>query len=279
MSLDEIGINDLLELYKKKHTLIQESNLTELINLKKIYPELFVEEKEKEVNQLIETTNFLTQMPHFKAMLHEEKKRKLISIDDKDWQRGRLTEILNQHKKISYVNIHNISRSLVKEAIVICLSICNEKAKNPCLIEIFPLLGQLISEILIMLPKEKREHRLKLAMFKMRGKEVEKSKLNEIETEISPYYLLRNKVRDSFAAILKDIILKFDQRKEFHNDLLFFCLIEVAEFIGLLIPSIGGCNEDETTSVINKVEKNILIYEAHDSTPRGKKHPNRGNLQ
>jgi len=259
MSLDEIGINDFLELYKKKNILIQESNLMELINLKKTYPDLFVEEKEKEICQLIETTKYLTEMPHFKAMLHEEKKRKLISIDDKEWQIGRLTEILDQHKKISYVNIHDISRALVKEAIVICQSICDVQINNSCLTEIFPLLSLLISEILIMLPKEKREHRLKLAMFKMRGKELEKSALKEIDTEISPNSLLKNKLRDSFTGILKEIILKFDQRKEFYNDLLFFCLIEVAEFIGLLVPSIGGCNEHETTLVISKVEKNILI--------------------
>jgi len=243
-----MGINDLLKLYEKKNFLMQEGNLSELIELKKFCPELFIKEKEIEFVQLIDTTKYLSEMPHFKAVLREDKKRRLIPIDYEQWQIGMLVETLNRHEKISYTHIHDVSRDLVKEAIVTCRSICNEQENNSSFTKIFPLLGLLINEILILFPQEKREHRLKLAMFKMKGK----------ETEISQYSLLKDQIRNSFNSMLKKVILKFDQRKEFYNDSLFFCLIEVSDFIGLLIQSMGS-REDGAALIISRLEKNILI--------------------
>lgn len=262
MNFDEMSVTDLLSYYNKKNLLIQDGNLLELIELKKFCPDLLVKEKEIEVNQLVDTTKYLTDTPHFKALLREEKKRRLIPIDYEQWQIGALIETLNRYEKISYINIHDVSRELVKEAIVTCRTICNEQENHSSLSKIFPLLGLLINEILILFPPEKREHKLKLAIFKMRGKELERSDLKETETEteVSQYSLLREQVRNSFTSMLKKIILKFDQRKEFYNDLCFFCLIEVADFIGLLIPSMGS-REDETALIISRIEKNILIQE------------------
>jgi hypothetical protein len=52
---------------------------------------------------------------------------------------------------------------------------------------------------------------------------------------------------------------KFDQREGFYSDALFFCLMETAEYIGLLIPNIG-INEGENKNItISKIQKNISI--------------------
>jgi hypothetical protein len=153
MKTDDIGFDELLALYAAKATYIREANLCELINLKRSYPELFDLKKEIEVYELLDRTKYLIETPHFKAMLREDKKRKLIPLDHNEWQVGGLAKLLEQHTKITYSHIHAVSREAVKEAIVVCRDICEEQEKRGVDIStVFPFLGFFLTDLLIQFP-------------------------------------------------------------------------------------------------------------------------------
>lgn len=262
MSLDQINLNELFKLYAEKNAYVREANLCGLIKLKNSYPDLFNSEKEAEIYQLLETTKYLINTPHFKAMLREDNKKKLIPLDHNQWKLGGLGSMLKQISKVNYSNIHAISREIVKEAIVICRILCEDQGKNIIDIStVFPFLGFLLTEILLQFSSEKRDKMFELALFKIRGKE-EANVMDDaicVSDEHSEIFLQAEcKIKNYFRDMLKIVLDKFDQRDEYYFDSLFFCLMNVAEFIGLLLPNIGIMKSENKYIAINRILINIV---------------------
>ncbi|MHB1948724.1 MAG: hypothetical protein ACYCQI_11505 [Gammaproteobacteria bacterium] len=216
MKLDEIGINDLLNFYKKKNLLIQEGNLLELIELKKLCPDLFIKEKEIEIDQLIDTTKYLIEMPHFKDLLREEKKRRLISVDFDEWYIGALAETLSRYEKVEYANINQVSRALVKEAIAKC-QLIHQKQNTINVPDIFPYLSYLINEILNYFPDDKKELMFYRAMFKINGNvDIDsesinnfKQKLEDENNPISNCLKVEDQIRNEFEQMINTRLWPF----------------------------------------------------------------------
>lgn len=269
MSLDEIRFNDLMVLYKKKNKMIREGDMLGLISLKNTCPEIFVKKNEMELDRLLTIVNYLREIPHFKAMLEEEKKSRLILVDHDLWRVGILDEVLASYERIYYAQIRFVSRGIVKGAVATCRQICQEHGINNASVpQVFPFLGLLLNAIIVSIPKDQRQHKIKVAMFKMYGdKEIdlikesthERDAFDEWKKAIPCYLKIEGNIKDRFQDMMNKVYLKFDQRKGFFSDLKFFCLIEIADFIGLIASNIG-CEKEETKySVLNKVEANITI--------------------
>ena len=269
MKYDEMSVNELYELYQKKYAFIKGENLPELISLKKECPEIFMEENEKAFKELVETTEFLMQMPHLQAKMLAEKKKRLVPMDYEQWKIGMVDEKLADLRKIGLDDMLDISRSFVKESIIQCQSICLQYGFDIDISLCFPLLSYLMNEILVQFPLDKRSYQLKASLFKIRGgKEnlpanlnVSQVALSEWENEVLKHSAIKADLETQFRATFKKIRMKFNARPGFYEDALFFCLLEVSEFIGLLIPTLGNMNQGRQVLMIKTMMQMISITE------------------
>lgn len=260
MTLDELGFADVVELYKQKSQYTREGNLNELIRLKNSFPELFDERKEMEVTDLVNTVNYITSTPHFKAMREKEQKKKYIPINYHEWQMGRLEQVIARYQEIYMRNMDVIAREMIKEAIIGCWNILRLQ-KNPLvpIDHVFPYLGYLLGTLICQFPIERRQHKLKLTMFKLNGKECEIDERVLSKSSNRHLSLMEQTIEDYFYTLIQIVSQKFDQRDDFYSGAVFFCLMEAAEFIGLLIPHIGVGANLKADDVISSIFNNIYI--------------------
>lgn len=257
MNLEDLDIADILALYTEKQQLTQEGNFLELLSLKKKYPDLFISEKEQEINKLLEDIKFIISMPDFQEKLLAAKKKNLIVIDYDKWQTGILDKELLKQEKIFSNTIYTVSVALVKEAVSTTFQLFAEKNlinfKN-----IFPLLGLLLSEILKKFPIERKERMLKVTLFKLSGDENFQQQNFPAQTSLTINYNLKN-ICKLYQEMVGKILVKFDMRQEFYMDSVFFLLIECAEFIGKLIAVVFQIEER------NNIIREIFYLMIHHS--------------
>lgn len=258
-NIDDMPFDDLLKLFEQKNYLIKNGNLPALLDLKKLYPDLFLEKKEKELTKLISDIDTIMVMPHIKEKMLEDKKRRLIPVDLDQWKIGMLHEVLQRYETIYFSSIHDVSRALVKESLIICKQGCEqENGENK--IDFFPLIGLLINEILNKAPKEKRARHLEGSVFKLRGRKSDDIKPIIIK-ENNRFYNSKDviQIKNRLQHLLKETMFKFDSRKGFYTDLIFFCLIEVSDFIGILMPAFGYADATKKDMITNQILRYISI--------------------
>jgi len=233
-SLDELSLNEVMLLFEEKKNAEKQADLTKLIALKRNYPQLFSKEFENMAYGLIGDVTSLMESRHFKALRREEEKRKFFVVDHDSWKTGKLDEALAKLEVVYYKYIRDIARELVKESVASSLQICQVNDVTAKIDNVFPFLGILISQLLSHFPEEKREKMQARALFKLNQGEEQAT----VEEELQPSWCLPLMVFESLQYNLQMLVAKtikkFDKREGFYSDCLFFCLLEVCEFIGLM---------------------------------------------
>jgi hypothetical protein len=244
MESNKLDINTLIALYKKKHDMLAEGDLSALIALKKSLPELFVKENEDQLNDLVSTVNFLMETPHFQEMIKQDKKNKLVTLDYHNWTCDSIKNELEKILLVSIKNVFFISRAFVQSFLIKCLSICRDELNNTTIHMdiVFPFLALLVSKIITLFPQPRQQKMIESALFKLKidhAMSIDSDKVSAWKTSVSYCH-----IEKTINPIIQDMIdmttMKFDQRKSFYQDALFFFLINVSEYIGLLLPNIDS---------------------------------------
>jgi hypothetical protein len=79
-SLDELPLKEIIELYYEKHHAMQHGNLEKLIELKNKFPELFIKEKDQEIQKIISYAKQFQKTERYKQLLKMKLKEKLALI-------------------------------------------------------------------------------------------------------------------------------------------------------------------------------------------------------
>lgn len=249
MSLDNIGLDQLKKFISLKHTLLQAGDLIGLLELKKQCPGLFIDSEQKEISKLFDDIRSISPFLNEKRKLEEQKK--WFAVDIQEWKLGVLDDALQHYHHLKYKQIHVISRLLVKESIAGCLAVCSAEISD-----IFPFLSLLLIEILLHFPEDQHDKMIERIFFKISGHPefipALSAKGRQWQKQIrfdSHYAAIRECMKENIIKIL----VKFDARKGFYSDLLFFLLIETAAFIGLMTSNIGRGSEESQQEVIEKL--------------------------
>lgn len=90
MKLDEMSFSDVISLYYEKRQAMREGNIVKLIALKKKYPEIFIKEKDAQIEEMIAYVKAFQESERYKELCRLELKEKLFVINnskkqDKIW--------------------------------------------------------------------------------------------------------------------------------------------------------------------------------------------------
>jgi hypothetical protein len=253
MTYDDLSIDEVASLYHKKSILLKEANFSELLTLKKNYPELFIKANEDKFHEMMASTHDLLQLPHFQDMLKQDKKKKFLTADQHEWQSGMLDIALGKIQRLTVLNMFIPARAMVKEAVVNFKMIHTKLGYPDDNATIFPLLGVLLAEIILQSIPEKRIRNLESGIFKLTGQHYKHTPKAHLEVPT-----LLPEIKQVCSNLFKQISSKFDFRPNHYIDSLFFCLVEVSEFIGLLIQNLVH-NDLETKGILLTQCREILI--------------------
>lgn len=253
-SMDELGLNEVMSLFQEKKQAERQGDLLKLIALKKDYPQLFSKEFESMAYSLLDDMTMLMESRHFKMLRKEEEKRKFFVVDHGSWKTGRLDQALNKLEVIYYNYIKDISRDLVKEAVAASLKICLNNHIDAEIEAVCPLLGTLISQLLTSFPAEKREKMQERALFKLNlGIPSTLGWDSHVGDTLSLPATVVEAIQCHFHDLVRKTVKKFDKRDGFYTDCLFFCLLEVCEFVGQLTSHMATSKDTTKKALIKHI--------------------------
>ena len=270
--LDDLPFEEVVKLYQLKNELTKSADLTRLIQLKKDFGELFIKENEDKMNEVLFYIQKLSNDPHFQHLLKQEKKEKFVVLDIHQWQIGMVDHFINQHAKINLSILRQVIRLMVKEAVIISIKACQEHSISDASVEkVFPFLGLLLGKILFDCPEIKRKKIWECMDFKLRENEIKdfsdplKSNNEFSETylewrlNVKCYSQIEDNINQQLIVLWDKIKIKFDQRKEFYTDRIYFSLVYAAEFIGLMSRDIAKMKGDSREDIINRIYKHLAF--------------------
>jgi hypothetical protein len=81
-TINGMSTSDAIELYYEKHEALHRGDIKKLIALKNQCPELFIEENDKQIRELIEYAKKFQSSEHYKELCRLELKEKLTLISN-----------------------------------------------------------------------------------------------------------------------------------------------------------------------------------------------------
>lgn len=250
-TFDNLGLQEIKKLFAQKKEYVANNDFIKLIDLKKNYPFLFDLEQEAEYNKLCDNLHIFLHLPHIQHQIREKQKSCFIEVNVDDWNMEEYEKLLMETSVVNISNIKEFSRALVRNSIVIAQHIFSQahiEDKNL----FFSCIGFLLAEILNFIDTEEtRLKHLNRVIHILTGSSsfFHNKKSSRISAEI------KQKIKEKFNEQCLKLFFKFEKRIDFRNDIIFFCLIETAEYISLLKPLFSGADDKE---IIREVIANMI---------------------
>lgn len=252
-TFDDLGLQEIKSLFSKKKDYIVNNNFEGLMDLKKNYPFLFDPQQEAEFNKLLEYIHGFSNLPHIQHQLREQQKSRLIEVNVDEWNLEEYEKLLITIPVVNVSNIKELSRALVRNSILISKHIFLDIHIDDSN-KIFACVGFLLGEILNLIDIEERRLKHLNTIIRMLTKNL--SFYNDEEKSSSIPIEIKQTIKEKFRNQCLKLFFKFDKRIEFKNDIIFFCLVEVSEYITLLKPLFSEVNNSRLTRkiVANMIE-------------------------
>lgn len=78
--IDEMLVSDAIRLYYEKHNALRQGDMIKLLEIKKNCPDIFIEEKDREIRELIEHAKIFQNTEEYRQLKRLKMKEKLILI-------------------------------------------------------------------------------------------------------------------------------------------------------------------------------------------------------